>query len=1123
MEAENMKNKNKKHLPLLDTPSRLSAAVKNASVIARFGRLQARTGTVYYVAHENTNYRLRCYEIKTSKSKRIPIVLVPPLMISADVYDISPENSAVTYLTELGYSVWVVDFGSPEHQEGGLERDFSDHILAVNDAIEFVYKQKQLPLHLGGYSQGGIFCYLAAAYRNSQDIASIFTFGAPVNIYKNFLPGVPDEVTTRVFETVGKAIPKRLTPTAIPAWATKNLFKLMSPSKEIKRWVSFIGSLHDRDALLRTEEGRSFLGGEGFVAWPGPALYEFLQQLLMGNRLVSGGCIIEDRAISLTAITCPILVVIGSNDEIARAGSVRGVAEAVSNAELFELSVKGGHMGIVVGSGAMKNTWPAIDQWVQWREGKTDQPEPIYTLGKHVEPRNPDTHKNNTLPATMAKAAFGIGKGAFLTTGDLLGITKDSVKTVSANIGTHLSQFTRLEKLNSDSNVGLALALEEQAQKAPKDTFFLYDGRAHSYADASQRVDNIVRGLISIGVRVGDHVGIIMHARPSSLATLMAVNRLGAVAVLLRTTRNKSQLATELKLGKVQYLIADPENAPTAVANFHGQVYVLGGFGRSTRDLPDKAIDLEAINPDCITLPDWYQSSPGKARDIAFILFSKRDDETHSYSITNQRWALSALGTASSAALLRSDTAYCWIPLQNPTGLLVCVSASLVAGARVAVATKFDVPTFWKEARGYGARVVFYSGYMLRDLVDAPINKLEKGHSIRLFAGVGMPEALSKRVTTRFPSAKVMEVFVARGSNTYLANISGQKPGPVFQAIPGCSEVALVYWDYEKNRPFLDAAGYLCPVPDGTTGMLLSKTEKGTEHHGEQLIYNVFEKGDCWQISGVLFRVDEDGEYHFVDRISNLIRTKDDWLPTLTIENAAWQLDCVSAVAAYGLSLDGNEYEVPSVAIQLRAKAKFSVHEFSETVAKELDAKNRPAVVRIVDNLPMTPGQQIKKSILQTENIPDAALQRGKSYWFNPEAEQYEPLNKTSFTKLKKVFHGEDKERIETTKTTTKKPAVKQTKKRKSSRATATTAKKTTSKPLSKSPPHVGNDSIMAANRQNTTPAIPEPIDITQTAAINTAPPSANNSAGLVNGKSEGKSPQVPKHSVSQSPGGGEN
>jgi len=1063
---ENIMNKDNKKR----TSSRLSEAFKNASVIARFGRLQARTGTVYYVAHESANYRLRCYEIKKSKTKRIPIILVPPLMISADVYDMSHESSTVTYLTEQGYSVWVVDFGSPEHQEGGLDRDFSDHILAVNDAIDYVYSKKQLPVHLGGYSQGGIFCYLATAYRNSKNVASIFTFGAPVNIYKNFFPGVPDEVTTKVFESIGKAIPKSLAPTVIPAWATKNLFKLMSPTKEIKRWISFLGSLHDRDALLQTEEGRSFLGGEGFVAWPGPALNEFLQQMLLGNRLVSGGCIIEGRAISLTEITCPILVVIGSNDEIARAGSVRGVADAVPNAELFELPAKGGHMGIVVGSGAMKNTWPAVSQWVQWREGKAEQPASIYALGEFDNTETPDDSRNDALPTAIAKAAFGIGKGVFTTTADLLGITKDSVQAIGSNFGTHLSHFTRLEKLNSDSNVGLALALEEQAVKAPKDTFFLYDGRAHSYSDASKRVDNIVRGLISMGVRTGDHVGIIMHARPSSLATIMAVNRLGAVAVLLRTMRNKGQLATELKLGKVQYLISDPENADTAVNSYRGQVYILGGFGRSQRELPESVIDMEAINPASVALPDWYQPSPGKARDIAFTMFSKRGDETHGYSITNQRWALSAFGTASSTALMKSDTAYCWTPLHDPTGLLVSVSASLVAGARVAVARKFDAPTFWKEARSYGARVVFYSGCMLRELVDAPTNKLEKGHSIRLFTGVGMPEALSKRVIERFESVRIMEIFVARGSNAYLANISSIKPGPVFQTIPGSSEIRLVYWDYEKDRPFLDAAGYLCPVPDGSMGMLLSKINTNSEHHGEQPIYNAFEKGDCWQVSGDLFKVDEDGEFRFMDMVKNLIRVKDDWLPTLTMENIVWELECVSIAAAYGLRIEGYEYDIPAVALQLKPKTKLNAQELSDIVNQQPDPKNRPLVIRIMDNLPMTLGQQVKKSLLQSEGIPQTALQRGKSFWFNAKTDKYEPLNKTSFTKLKRELSGKN---IGAKGKTGKpgKTAVKKVVARK-----AKVVKKTA--PNGKSPVKNGADSLMAdkkvANKVRNGHASPE-------------------------------------------------
>lgn len=993
---------------ILSAPSRISMALKNASVIARFGRLEPRTGTVYYVANESSDYRLRCYETKKSPTKRTPIILVPPLMISADVYDMTHDGSAVSYLTEQGYSVWVVDFGAPENQEGGLERDFSDHILAVNDAINHVVAESGLPVHLGGYSQGGIFCYLATAYRGSKNIASIVTFGSPVNIYKNFLPGVPDEVTTKLFETIGSVFPKSLTPSVIPASVTKNLFKLMSPTKEVKRWISFLGSLHDRDALLQTEEGRSFLGGEGFVAWPGPALHEFLRQMLMGNRLVSGGCVIEGRAISLTEITCPILAVIGSNDEIARGGSVRGIADAVPNAELFELPVTGGHMGIVVGSGAMKNTWPSVSEWVRWQTGKGAQPQNISVLGENLEIGKVAESRNDALPIAALKSVFGIGKGFIGTTADLLGITTDSLQAITKNFSSHISTLNRLENLNSESEVGIALALAEQAQKAPTDTYFLYDGRAHSYSDASKRVDNIARGLISLGIRTGDHVGILMHARPSSLATIIAINRLGAVAVLLRNERTSRQLKIELKLGSVQYLIADPENASEALEGYSGQVYVLGGFGRSQRDLPVSVVDMEKIDPARVPLPDWYRPSPGKADDLAFILFAGHDVDTHCNHISNRRWALSALGTASSAAMMSSDTVYCWTPLHDPSGLLVSVSASLVAGARAAVAREFDVDTFWKEIRSYGAQIVCYSGCMLRTLVDAPEHKLEKGNPLRIFVGLGMPEPLSKRVLDRFKSIKAMEIYASTDSNAYLANVTCKKVGPVVQPIPGSSEVTLVHWDYEKDQAYYDAAGYLCPAPTGTVGMMLCQADTGIGYQDNRTIFNAFKKGDCWQVTGDLFII-EDDEYRFVDKAENLIRSKEERLPTLPIENVVWQLESISVAAAYGLAIEGYDYEVPAVAVLLRKKARFSPGALAELVTQQLDKRNRPVVIRIMAELPMTLGQQVQKQALRNQGLPDIALQKGRSYWFNEKRRKYEPLNQISLEKLSKSLVGKSK------------------------------------------------------------------------------------------------------------------
>jgi len=997
------KDKTGSGLELLGSASRLSSALKNASALARFGRLEPRRGTLYSVPHETPIYRLRCYDVNKSRKTLTPVILVPPLMMSSDVFDVSKKISAVDYLTNQGFSVWLVDFGEPAEQEGGLHRDMSDHVVALNDAIEFVYAQQRKPVHLAGYCQGGIFCYLAVAYRKSRNIGSVITFAAPVNLYKNLLPGVSDETTLKVLETVGDAIPSSILPSAIPGWASKNLFRMLAPIKQLQSWVSLARMLDDRDAILKGEDQRSFMN-DGFVAWPGPAMIEFMRQMLLGNRLIAGGCVIEGNTVSLTDITCPTLAIIGGQDTIARPRSCRGIVEASPNSDIYQLWLpNAGHLGVLVGGSAMKYSWSSVTNWLLWREGKADIPETIEVLDEVGSEDNETTEQDKNTAIAAAKAIFGMSKGFIDTAGDLFGSTKTSLQTLTDNYSSRLVRLSRLQHLDADSKVGFALSLEEQVNKSPDDTYFLYAGRAHTYADANTRVDNIVRGLISIGVRCGDHVGILMHARPSSLATSMAVNRLGAVGVLLR---DKTQLGTELKLGEVQHLIADPENASAAVKSFSGKTYVLGGFGRSRRALPKQAFDMETINPSRVALPDWYQPSPGKADDVAFISFSRLGDESHCDKITHRQWALYALGTASATAMVKGDTVYCWTPLQDPTGMLMAVSASLVVGARIALAQQFNVDTFWNEARSYGANIVFYSGAMLRGLVDAPIHNLERGNNIRLFAGAGMPEALSKRVQERFEGAKIMEIYFSTRTYAYLANISDNKYGPVFQPLPGSNEIALVHWDHQKNEPFYDAVGYFCPTPAETMGMMLVKVDDWQGHRNNTHIYNVFEKGDCWQVSGDLFRQDHDGDYHFVDRACNLIQTKDDAIATSPIENIIGSMDGVSVAAAYGMAFKGYDYKVPVVSVVLTSKSKLSAQQLTATVSEHLELNSRPVAVIICDSLPTTPSQQVQKQRLADTGIRATMLKKGMAFWLNPKTEEYESLTPTTLSRLTRSLVG---------------------------------------------------------------------------------------------------------------------
>ena len=160
--------------------SRLGATAQNALEVARFGGLTTdEQPSPFEVAAEHRVYRLRHYY--PGGPDRPPVLLVPPMMLAADVYDVARATSAVSILDEHGADPWVVDFGAPERQAGGLERTLADHVVAISDAVDHVRKATGRDVHLGGYSQGGMFCYQTAAYRRNEGLASLITFGSPVD------------------------------------------------------------------------------------------------------------------------------------------------------------------------------------------------------------------------------------------------------------------------------------------------------------------------------------------------------------------------------------------------------------------------------------------------------------------------------------------------------------------------------------------------------------------------------------------------------------------------------------------------------------------------------------------------------------------------------------------------------------------------------------------------------------------------------------------------------------------------------------------------------------------------------------------------------------------------------
>ncbi len=295
-------------------------------------------------------------------------------MVTAEVYDVAPDLSAVTALAAGGVDPWVVDFGAPEREEGGMRRTLDDHVRAVAEAVGRVREATGRDVHLAGYSQGGMFAYQAAAYPRSEGVASIVTFGSPVDIHRN-LPNVGSQVAGRIIQAARPLVEPTLERIeGLPGILTSTAFKLVSVRKEAEQLLDFVGKLHDRQALVKREARRRFLGGEGFVAWPGPALRTFVEDFIVHNRMMSGGFVVDGRTVTLADVRSPVLYFVGTRDEIARPRAVRAITRAAPSATAFEVALPAGHFGLVVGGTANRSTWPTVLEWIRWREGTGPRP-----------------------------------------------------------------------------------------------------------------------------------------------------------------------------------------------------------------------------------------------------------------------------------------------------------------------------------------------------------------------------------------------------------------------------------------------------------------------------------------------------------------------------------------------------------------------------------------------------------------------------------------------------------------------------------------------------------------------------------------------------------------------------
>lgn len=308
-----------------------------------------------------------------------PVLLVTPLAAPALCYDLRRGCSLVEHLVSEGRPTYLVEYGQVSFRDRNLGMEhWIDEVVpaAIREASAHAGGR---PVHVVGWSLGGIFALLTAADQPDLPIASVTAVGSPFDV--KLVPLVAPlrpllnltegrGAITRTYQALGGA------PKPLVRWA----FQLSSFQKLVTKPLAIATHLDDQDFLAQLEAVDRFTAN--MIAYPGRTFGQLYHRFVKGNALVTGSIELDGRTISVGNITAPVLVFGGSTDGIAPIPAVKAVVPLLTKAKdvRFEI-VPGGHLGMLTGRSARNSTWRVLDEWIaQWSSDAEGVPTPAATV-----------------------------------------------------------------------------------------------------------------------------------------------------------------------------------------------------------------------------------------------------------------------------------------------------------------------------------------------------------------------------------------------------------------------------------------------------------------------------------------------------------------------------------------------------------------------------------------------------------------------------------------------------------------------------------------------------------------------------------------------------------------------